>query len=91
MRRTWSIYSKINLGKHTKISLNSYHKVLIIWILYGIFYHHFFDGAIKHLQPSTLIVLAIQSFAFARAPKQNKILLQSSTLLKPTKDVKDRF
>jgi hypothetical protein len=88
MRRTWSIYSKINLGKHTKISLNSGYKVLI---LYGIFYHHFFDGAIKHLQPSTLIVLAIQSFAFARAPKQSKILLQSSTLLKPTKDVKDRF
>jgi hypothetical protein len=88
MRRTWSIYSKINLGKHTKISLNSGCKVLM---LYGIFHHHFFDGAIKHLQPSTLIVLAIQSFAFARAPKQSKILLQSSTLLKPTKDVKDRF
>jgi len=88
MRRTWSIYSKINLGKHTKISLNSYHKVLI---LYGIFNKIFLNAAIKQLQPSTLIVLTIQSFAFARAPKQNKILLQSSTLLKPTKDVKDRF
>jgi hypothetical protein len=88
MRRTWSIYSKINLGKHTKISLNSGCKGLIS---YGILNHLFFYGAIEHLQPSTLIVLAIQSFAFARAPKQSKILLQSSTLLKPTKDVKDRF
>ena len=43
----------------------------------------------KGFQLNSLKALAIQIFAFVPAPKQNKILVRSSTLLKPTKDVKD--